>query len=212
MKEEKWDIEIKPKDRMLAIDFKEMWRYRDLFVLFVRRDISTAYKQTVLGPLWWIINPVLSMVVMVVVFGGIVGIPTDGVPAKDFTLNDINGNPLSLSALRGKYVILDFWGSWCGWCIKGIPDMKAYYNKYKDRLEILGIDCNDSETAWKSAVAKYEIPWLHVYNPSTSTLTDDYNITGYPTKIIIDPNGNINKVVVGEDPAFYDYLDQLLGK
>ena len=136
----------------------------------------------------------------------------NGVPAKDFTLNDINGNPLSLSALRGKYVILDFWGSWCGWCIKGIPDMKAYYNKYKDRLEILGIDCNDSETAWKSAVDKYEIPWLHVYNPSTSTLTDDYNITGYPTKIIIDPNGNINKVVVGEDPAFYDYLDQLLGK
>lgn len=135
----------------------------------------------------------------------------NGVPAKEFTLNDINGNPLSLSSLRGKYVILDFWGSWCGWCIKGIPDMKTYYNKYKDRLEILGIDCNDSETAWKSAVAKYEIPWLHVYNPSTSTLTNDYNITGYPTKIIIDPNGNINKVIVGEDPDFYTYLDSLLG-
>lgn len=86
MKEEKWDIEIKPKDRMLAIDFKEMWRYRDLFVLFVRRDISTAYKQTVLGPLWWIISPVLSMIVMVAVFGGIVGIPTDGVPATLFYL------------------------------------------------------------------------------------------------------------------------------
>ena len=86
MKEEKWDIEIRPKDRMLAIDFKEMWRYRDLFVLFVRRDVSTAYKQTVLGPLWWIINPVLSMIVMVAVFGGIVGIPTDGVPAALFYL------------------------------------------------------------------------------------------------------------------------------
>lgn len=86
MKEDNWDIVIKPKDRMLAIDFREMWRYRDLFVLFVRRDISTAYKQTVLGPLWWIISPVLSMVVMVVVFGGIVGIPTDGVPPTMFYL------------------------------------------------------------------------------------------------------------------------------
>ena len=86
MKEEKWDIEIKPKDRMLAIDFKEMWRYRDLYTMFVKRDISTAYKQTVLGPLWWIITPIMSMVVMVVVFGGIVGIPTDGVPATLFYL------------------------------------------------------------------------------------------------------------------------------
>lgn len=86
MKEDNWDIVIKPKDRMLAIDFREIWCYRDLFVLFVRRDISTAYKQTVLGPLWWIISPVLSMVVMVVVFGGIVGIPTDGVPPTMFYL------------------------------------------------------------------------------------------------------------------------------
>ena len=50
----------------------------------------------------------------------------DGIEAPDFTLNDINGNPLTLSSLRGKYVILDFWGSWCGWCIKGIPQMKEY--------------------------------------------------------------------------------------
>jgi len=86
MKEEKWDIEIKPKDRMLAIDFKEMWRYRDLFWLFVRRDITTLYKQTVLGPLWFLITPVLSVIVYVAVFGGIAGIPTDGVPAPLFYL------------------------------------------------------------------------------------------------------------------------------
>ena len=54
--------------------------------------------------------------------------------APDFTLNDIDGNPLSLSSLRGKYVVLDFWGSWCVWCIKGMPEMKKYYAKYKDKL------------------------------------------------------------------------------
>jgi len=135
-----------------------------------------------------------------------------GKAAPDFTLNDIDGNPLALSSLRGKYVILDFWGSWCGWCIKGIPDMKKYYEKYAGKFEILGVDCNDTEDAWKKAVAKYELPWKHVYNPRTSTLLQDYNVTGFPTKIIIDPEGNFNKVIVGEDPAFYTYLDELLGK
>ena len=51
----------------------------------------------------------------------------EGQMAPDFTLKDLQGNDLSLSSLRGKYVVLDFWGSWCGWCIKGIPDMKKYY-------------------------------------------------------------------------------------
>jgi len=77
---------ITSKDRLLSIDFKEVWRYRDLFVLFVRRDITTMYKQTVLGPLWFFITPILSVVVYVAVFGGIVGIPTDGVPAPLFYL------------------------------------------------------------------------------------------------------------------------------
>lgn len=86
MKEDKWDIEIRSKDRMLSVDFREMWRYRDLYRLFVRRDITTMYKQTVLGPLWFIINPIMGMIVMVVVFGGVVGIPTDGVPVTLFYL------------------------------------------------------------------------------------------------------------------------------
>lgn len=81
-----WTTVIKPKDKLLAVDFGEIWHYRDLYLLFVRRDISTQYKQTILGPLWFFINPMLSMVVMVVVFGGIVGIPTDGIPATLFYL------------------------------------------------------------------------------------------------------------------------------
>lgn len=84
--EQNWDIVIRPKDRMLAIDWKEMWRYRDLYLLFVRRDIFTQYKQTVLGPLWFLINPILGMIVMVAVFGGVVGIDTDGIPGTLFYL------------------------------------------------------------------------------------------------------------------------------
>lgn len=131
------------------------------------------------------------------------------VEAPDFELNDINGKPLKLSSLRGKYVILDFWGSWCVWCIKGVPAMKDAYNKYAGKFEILGIDCGDSEEKWKQAVARYELPWLHVYNPKNSKVLEDYCIEGFPTKIIIDPEGCIVKAIVGEDPAFYTLLDSL---
>lgn len=135
-----------------------------------------------------------------------------GIEAPLFTLNDLEGNPLALTSLRGKYVILDFWGSWCVWCIKGFPKMKEYYAKYPGKFEILGIDCNDTEEKWKTAVKKHELPWLHVYCPKTSTLLSDYGITGFPTKIIIGPDGKIVKTIVGEDPSFYTLLDELFSK
>ena len=136
----------------------------------------------------------------------------EGREVPDFTLNDIKGNPLALSSLRGKYVILDFWGSWCGWCIKGFPQMKEYYQKYKGKFEILGIDCSDSDEDWRKAVAEHELPWLHVYNPNGSDLLEQYGIQGFPTKIIVGPDGKIVKTIVGEDPAFYTLLDELFGK
>ena len=139
------------------------------------------------------------------------GKQAEGVAAPDFTLNDLQGKPLSLSSLRGKYVILDFWGSWCGWCIKGFPQMKEYYKKYQGKFEILGIDCNDSEQKWQAAVKQHELPWLHVYNPRDSRVLADYGIQGFPTKIILSPEGKIVRTIVGEDPAFYTLLDQLFG-
>lgn len=136
-----------------------------------------------------------------------------GNPAPDFTLNDINGKPLALSSLRGKYVIIDFWGSWCGWCIKGMPEMKKYYEKYNGKLEILGVDCNDTEEKWKAAVEKHQLPWKHVYNPrSNREVLTKYAVSGFPTKVLVDPKGNIVKLLAGEDPAFYQLLDEVLAK
>ena len=138
----------------------------------------------------------------------------EGCPAPDFTLMDINGKPLALSRLRGKWVVIDFWGSWCGWCIKGMPKMKEYYAKYQGKLEILGVDCNDTVEKWKAAVAKHEIPWLHVYwdkdDENCDNPLDLYSVKGFPTKVIVDPEGQVAKIVVGENPAFYEYLDSVL--
>ena len=90
MTNNKWTLEITPRDKLLAVDWKELWRYRDMFILFVDRNFRTAYKQTILGPLWFIITPVLSAIVYVTVFGGIAGIPTDGVPPILFYLLGIS--------------------------------------------------------------------------------------------------------------------------
>ena len=87
---------------------------------------------------------------------------TIGGQVPELGLKDLNGNVLELNSLRGKYVVLDFWGSWCTWCIKGFPNLKEYYAKYKDRLEIVGIDCNDTAEKWAAAVKKHKVPWLHV--------------------------------------------------
>ena len=89
--------------------------------------------------------------------------------------------------------------------------MKTYYEKYKSKFEILGIDCNDTEAKWKAAVEKHALPWLHVYNPRDGKVLADYGIQGFPTKIILDPAGKIVKTVVGEDPAFYIFLDETFG-
>ena len=71
---------VSSKQKWFSVNLKEIWKYRDLIILFVKRDLTTIYKQTVLGPLWIIINPLLSTTVFTVIFGVIAGIPTDGTP------------------------------------------------------------------------------------------------------------------------------------
>lgn len=85
-----WTTEIKPKNKLLSIDFKEIWQYRDLMLLFVKRNIITQYKQTILGPLWYFIQPIMTTVMYMVVFGGIAKISTDGLPQPLFYLAGIS--------------------------------------------------------------------------------------------------------------------------
>lgn len=83
---QEWTTIIRPKDKLLSVDFKELWHYRDLAQLFVKRNIITQYKQTILGPLWFVIQPIMTVIMYMVVFGGIAGIATDGIPQPLFYL------------------------------------------------------------------------------------------------------------------------------
>ena len=78
--EKKWTTVIEPKSSLLDLKLKEVWKYKDLILLFIRRDFKTRYKQTILGPLWFIIQPLFTTIVQTFVFGNIAGLPTDGVP------------------------------------------------------------------------------------------------------------------------------------
>lgn len=138
----------------------------------------------------------------------------EGAEAPDFTLSDANGNPQSLSALRGKWLVLDFWGSWCGWCIKGFPAMKEIYANHNDQMEIIGIACNDTEQSWREAIEQHELPWLQLFNPSDLQPSKSplylYGVQGFPTKIILTPEGQIHKIFVGESEDFYREVERVM--
>ncbi|MCR4029745.1 MULTISPECIES: TlpA disulfide reductase family protein [Flavobacterium] len=129
-----------------------------------------------------------------------------GAPAGPFNTKDINGNPLKLEDFKGKYVLIDFWASWCVPCRKGNPHLLKLYAEYKPKgLEILGVSDDDkAEDKWKKAVEKDGIGvWKHVlrglqYKEGTyekinedQDISEGYNIHSLPTKILVDPNGII---------------------
>ena len=120
--------------------------------------------------------------------------------APDFTKPDVNGKPVSLSSLRGKYVLVDFWGSWCGPCRRSHPHLKEAYARYKSKgFEILGIACerkspDDAIAAWKQAMEEDRIDWMQVINDvgiKEQDVTQLYGIEGFPTKLLLDKDGKI---------------------
>lgn len=136
----------------------------------------------------------------------------EGDEAPDFTLKDIKGDDVSLLDLRGHWVVLDFWGSWCRYCVADLPAMKDAYTKYHDKgLEIISIDCGEPVETWKAAVERFSIPWINLYNPGKSKegVSELYGVQAFPTKIVIDPEGRIALVFLGEGPEFYDFLSHV---
>lgn len=113
-----------------------------------------------------------------------------GNQAPDFLLNSVKGEGISLKNYKGKYLLIDFWASWCGPCRAGIPNLKEIYQDYQSKgLEILSISTDADEKAWLKAVGQEEMPWVQIRD--TKKVSDEYNITYIPMIFLIDPDGKI---------------------
>jgi len=132
--------------------------------------------------------------------------------APNLTMNDINGKPVSISDFKGKYVLIDFWASWCGPCRKENPNVVAAYNKYKDKnFTILGVSLDQDKDSWVQAIKNDNLAWAQMSDLKQwqSAAVSTYNIEGIPFNVLIDPTG---KVIAQElrGPALEQKLAEVL--
>lgn len=132
-----------------------------------------------------------------------------GQEAPDFALLTNTNDSLRLSSLRGKPVVVDFWGTWCGWCIKGMPKMKEYYEKYAGKFEIVSVDVGDKKQKWLDHLANADMPWKNVHQNISNMVSTKYGVRAFPSKFILDAEGKILMISSGEDKKFYQFLDDL---
>lgn len=122
------------------------------------------------------------------------GRPGVGITAPDFTMNDVNDKPFSLSQLKGKYVLVDFWASWCAPCRGENPNVVTAFNKYKNKnFTVLGVSLDEKKEAWLKAIKNDNLAWTQVSDLKgwSSASVGLYGFDGIPYNVLIDPQGKI---------------------
>jgi len=115
-------------------------------------------------------------------------------PAPDLTMNDVNGNPVSISNFKGKYLLVDFWASWCRPCRAENPNVVTAYNKFKNKnFTILGVSLDQNKDAWVQAIKNDGLTWTHMSDLKywESAAVSTYKFQGIPYNILIDPSGKV---------------------
>ena len=146
-----------------------------------------------------------------------------GQPMIQFSLVGVDGKQVNTADLKGKVILLDFWGSWCVPCRKSHPALKELYAKYKSRgLEIIGISNEafsaggskaQQDASWRKAIKEDGIDWLHVLNDADiNDLAKSHDINGYPTKFLIDRNGKFVLKILGTSEGLHKTLEKKLAE
>ena len=127
------------------------------------------------------------------------------------TTKTLDGSKFSLESLRGKYVLIDFWGTWCGPCVAEMPEVKKYQQKYPNRLAILGVNSGEPIDKINNFIQPKNYDWLQIINgKDEDNFVLKFNVKAYPTKFILDPEGKILYKFVGSGEESFDRIDELL--
>jgi len=159
------------------------------------KNVKNSYFGTIIGDMvngWMLTSPGLE-------FPNIV---TKTIKEKEFSLNK----------LRGKYVLLDFWGSWCKPCIVELPKLKQLREDYQEQLEIVGIACNDNRDDLINIIESNQIDWTQILAGDTreSNYSDKFGIRNFPTKILLDKDGKVIKSYIGLNDSVYIDIERIL--
>lgn len=121
--------------------------------------------------------------------------------------NDPNGKPIDIKSFKGKYVLIDFWASWCGPCRKAIPEVKELYGLYKAKgFDVLSVSIDTDNAAWRKAMSEEAMPWAQVLSPDKNKTLSDFMIAGIPTLFLIDREGKIIEKYTGFSPKLKTQL------
>lgn len=139
---------------------------------------------------------------------------TVGEPAPEITMPDTDGQPFSLSSLRGKYVLVDFWASWCGPCRQENPNVVAAYKKFSAKnFTVLGVSLDKEKADWLKAIKDDGLTWKHISDLQywNSAAVPLYSIEGIPFNVLVDPAGKVVATDLREDDL-HKTLEAILGK
>ncbi len=134
-----------------------------------------------------------------------------GKPVPSISYPDVNGKMHGLENYKGKYLLIDFWASWCGPCRAAIPKVKELYSQYKDKgFDVLSVSIDDDKVAWKKAMKEESMPWEQLLSPDKDKTMKQFQFSGIPTMYLIDPAGNIIKSFTGYSPEAEKEIESIL--
>lgn len=133
-----------------------------------------------------------------------------GSPVPRIVYNDPDGKPIDINSFKGKYLLVDFWASWCGPCRKAIPSIKELYSQYKAKgFEVLSVSVDTDNAAWRKAMADENMPWTQVLSPNKEKTLHEFMIVGIPTLYLINREGAIIEKYTGFSAKLKGQLDEI---
>lgn len=147
--------------------------------------------------------------------GRVAGAKSAAVGAKcpNIKGTDQFGKEFSIKDIKGKYIIIDFWGTWCGACLAGTPHMKAFRDANAEKVEIVGVANDKDVEKWKACIEKHGMNWPNVMQgKGEQDYVATFNVQGFPTKILVNPQGIIVHRESGESEDFYKKVETLINQ